>query len=361
MRRLNGDDGATTILVALLLPVVLLGSAALALDLGSMYVERRQLQNGADSAALGVARDCASDPVACTQAIADASADSLAGANADQGPGNFGPASVSLLCGTIPGLNPCPADEQPAADTVTDTPYVKARATGWNAPLLGQFLGYGGQQMSADAVAALAERRGMVGARAPFALCAENTDNAPGYPTTGEPLLLFSGGTWTPNPAAIGQKYPLWSNGNPAEPNAATNKCGLGSSWKGWIDDELYTLPGWVDSGDGSAVGHLTYLTEAAPTCDINTNNGQISGDCRFVIPICTSLNLPLPKEGDLYCPMFGAFEFTDIKPVTSTEPNGWKTIYGEYLGPRQVDGGTWTSEEPEEGQPYIMVPRMVG
>ena len=374
MRRVNGDAGATTVLVALLLPVILLGFGALALDVGSMHLQKRQLQNGADAAALGVARDCASDPDLCTQSIAETSADLLAAANGNGGPGNLGAGYTELLCGTIPGLSPCPAAFAPDPATVGPNYYVKARTSGWNAPLLSQFLGNSGREVRADATAALAERRGLVGAKAPFALCVENTEVVPGYPVVGAtvdpshpgypgavnvPLLTGSYPSYQANEDAVGQKYPLWSNGN-SEANAATNKCGLGSSWKGWIDDEVYTLPDWVDSGSGSAVGDLTYLTEALPTCQIDTNNGKITGDCRFIIPLCTT-DRPGPIEGDIWCPVWGAFEFTDIKPVDSTEPNGWKTIYGEFLGGRQVDGGEWTTEEPADGQPYVLVPRMIG
>ena len=58
MRRMNGDEGATAIIVALVL-VVLLGISAIALDGGNLIWERRQLQNSADAAALSMAIDCA--------------------------------------------------------------------------------------------------------------------------------------------------------------------------------------------------------------------------------------------------------------------------------------------------------------
>nr|WP_307800737.1 MULTISPECIES: Tad domain-containing protein [unclassified Arthrobacter] len=45
-------------IVAILL-VVLMGCAALAVDVGAMYAEKAQLQNGADAAALAIAGDCA--------------------------------------------------------------------------------------------------------------------------------------------------------------------------------------------------------------------------------------------------------------------------------------------------------------
>lgn len=52
------ERGAASIMVAVLL-VALLGCAALAVDVGAMYSEKAQLQNGADFSALAVAQDCA--------------------------------------------------------------------------------------------------------------------------------------------------------------------------------------------------------------------------------------------------------------------------------------------------------------
>ena len=52
------ERGASAVIVAFLM-VLLLGFAALAVDVGAMYAEKAQLQNGADSAALAVAGSCA--------------------------------------------------------------------------------------------------------------------------------------------------------------------------------------------------------------------------------------------------------------------------------------------------------------
>lgn len=60
-RLLRQESGATAVLVALLM-IPLIGVAALAVDVGAMYWENAQLQNGADAAALAVAKDC-SDPI----------------------------------------------------------------------------------------------------------------------------------------------------------------------------------------------------------------------------------------------------------------------------------------------------------
>ncbi|MBT8214512.1 MAG: hypothetical protein KJP12_04740, partial [Acidimicrobiia bacterium] len=52
------EEGATLVFVAVIL-VALLALAAFAVDFGRMYEERRQLQNGADAAAVAIAEDCA--------------------------------------------------------------------------------------------------------------------------------------------------------------------------------------------------------------------------------------------------------------------------------------------------------------
>ena len=52
------ERGAVAVIVAGVM-VVLLGFAALAVDVGAIYAEKAQLQNGADAAALAVATDCA--------------------------------------------------------------------------------------------------------------------------------------------------------------------------------------------------------------------------------------------------------------------------------------------------------------
>ena len=55
--RLSDERGATAVVFALLL-VPVLGFAAIAVDVGSLYAERARLQVAADAAALAVAQDC---------------------------------------------------------------------------------------------------------------------------------------------------------------------------------------------------------------------------------------------------------------------------------------------------------------
>lgn len=86
MRRMNEQDGAVAVLVALLL-VVLLGFGAISVDVGQLYQERRELQNGADAAAMAAAHDCAKGVVDCSMTGAEINdtIDAYASANANDG------------------------------------------------------------------------------------------------------------------------------------------------------------------------------------------------------------------------------------------------------------------------------------
>jgi hypothetical protein len=74
MQRIDGEEGATAVLVAVML-VVLFGFGALVLDVGNLYWERRSLQNGADAAALAAAQDFAEGSDATARITAEQYAD----------------------------------------------------------------------------------------------------------------------------------------------------------------------------------------------------------------------------------------------------------------------------------------------
>lgn len=76
----DSEKGAAAIIVAVLM-VALLGCAAVAVDVGAMYAEKAQIQNGADATALAIAGDCAKG-LNCATAMA-ATSNRLADANAN--------------------------------------------------------------------------------------------------------------------------------------------------------------------------------------------------------------------------------------------------------------------------------------
>jgi hypothetical protein len=89
MRRLTAvktpnEGGAISVIVAIVL-VTLLGFTAIAVDVGVIYSERAQLQNGADASAIALAQQCARDANGVDCSTTSALAATLANANALDG------------------------------------------------------------------------------------------------------------------------------------------------------------------------------------------------------------------------------------------------------------------------------------
>ncbi|MEY4873905.1 MAG: hypothetical protein RJB41_607 [Actinomycetota bacterium] len=99
--------------------LVILGSGALVIDYGALWSERRQLQNGADAAALAVAIDCAK--TTCVQS--QATALNYAQLNAADS------SALVRLCGRGAGLTAC---AQVPPGTSNAVGYVQAVASTWN-------------------------------------------------------------------------------------------------------------------------------------------------------------------------------------------------------------------------------------
>jgi len=80
IRRDRRERGAVAVVVAISM-VVLMGFVAISVDVGSIYDDHQQLQNGADAGALAIAESCQRDMTKCTQTIANAAGDQYAKAN----------------------------------------------------------------------------------------------------------------------------------------------------------------------------------------------------------------------------------------------------------------------------------------
>jgi Flp pilus assembly protein TadG len=116
MRRIDfrRDDGVVAIIVALLFSsLVIVGVLAIVIDGGSLYRERRVLQNSSDSAALANAQECALETSRCSSTVF---ATSYTNANSPDSLSN-----VKELCGKSTGvitisLNSCaPIQTKPFA------------------------------------------------------------------------------------------------------------------------------------------------------------------------------------------------------------------------------------------------------
>jgi Flp pilus assembly protein TadG len=90
------------VVVCLLMGTVLLGVAALVIDVGQLYQERAQLQDGADAAALAVAKSCILGT--CTTSTALSTAQTYANENTTDGV-----AGVGTVCGYADSLTACGA------------------------------------------------------------------------------------------------------------------------------------------------------------------------------------------------------------------------------------------------------------
>jgi Flp pilus assembly protein TadG len=82
-RHATEERGAAAVIVALLM-VVLLGCAAISVDVGMLYAERAQLQNGADAGALAIAQDCATNGTTACQGRSAAASQDLATKNSNR-------------------------------------------------------------------------------------------------------------------------------------------------------------------------------------------------------------------------------------------------------------------------------------
>lgn len=92
-RKPDGERGAAGVLVAVLM-LVLIGTGAIAVDVGQIYAERAQLQNGADAGALAVIRAC--HTAECSQTEAEAIAQELADGNSNDASSNLFEVDMSV-------------------------------------------------------------------------------------------------------------------------------------------------------------------------------------------------------------------------------------------------------------------------
>jgi hypothetical protein len=138
-KRIRDERGATAVLVGILM-VPLLGFAAISVDVGALYSERAQLQNGADAAALAIAQECAEDNK-CDAPSALAS--TFANLNSNDGASNVltptfpTPKSVLVTTSTKDAATGAPSLSHPFARFIgINASTVEAKAVAeWGSPL----------------------------------------------------------------------------------------------------------------------------------------------------------------------------------------------------------------------------------
>lgn len=171
----GNDDGVVAVMVAVLI-VALLGFAAMAVDAGAYYAERRQMQTAADAAALAGVQDLPDSPTAAT-----ASADNYAAINSPEADDR----------GFTIGSTFAPNDTITAELTDPDMGLFFAR-----------FLGLETARVQARAVAVVGSPRTYGSGLMPFGIMANGTTQSPyGYTPGGViPLVVDNGaqsqGNW---------------------------------------------------------------------------------------------------------------------------------------------------------------------
>lgn len=362
MQRLRGDDGAVAVVVAILM-VAMLGFGALVLDSGSLYAERRQLQNGADAAALAAAPDCAL-PAGCAT-TAQGTAVAKAGQNANDGSALVASPSGPAVCGSGGGLPPCspvsgigPWDCRPLPSGILATAdYVQVRTQTLSdgsslvPPVLAQVLapGYAGSTVRACARAswggagAMASAIPLIISNCEFeALVGSPPSNfapPPPYPpypdASWEQTLYFHDTT----EAAAGDC--------PAGPSGGDDPLSGGFGWLESTDCQATSsVDGWYDASPGTSpgndckanqlddyVGQTVYIPIYDRTNGLNGANGQygVLGYAAFVLTgyhLGGSYSVPsiitgqktcavLPTEGSQRC--ISGFFTQALTPTSGT------------------------------------------
>jgi len=136
MQRLTDDRGAVGVMVALLM-IPLIGFAAIAIDVSGMWVQRQQLQTGADAGALAIAQNCAALRPEC--ASAGTSAQVMSAANVNSGPSTA--LVTTLTSSKVTVKNSGVRDNLFAPILGHDQTPISASATAeWGAPVKGTSL-----------------------------------------------------------------------------------------------------------------------------------------------------------------------------------------------------------------------------
>ncbi len=280
----GADEGAVAVLVAVLFGGgVLLGMAALSLDVGNLYAERRQLQNGADSAALAVAQDaalnCSTGP--CTPTTR---AQGYANANARDGVSN-----VLEVCGS--GWAAVPACGAQTGPAITQCPGVPGGVTTWVRVRTGTSTTGGSTLLPPWFAQALAGNAGYSGST--VLACAQAALGAPSLGTAGLPLTLSlcewnaytaNGSNFAPPPPY--PPYPVnFEHAIYFHDTTGAAHCGAGPSGA-----DLPGGFGWLDTASSTCAAQINDQSWV----DDNTGNA-IPSDCRSVIASLVGTVIFLP------------------------------------------------------------------
>ena len=245
------DRGAVGIFTAIVV-VVLFGFLGLAVDVGAMYDERRQLANGADAAVLAIAEDCALGVISCDQATANVIAAGFASANARDGAAAVDSVTIDRVAQTV----------RVVTSTLTDD------GGRLFEPFFAEVIGYDGTTVRAAAAAQWGFPRSMRGVL---------------------PLIIseceFPQGT----PLPTAERILYFHDGNPTEPCNA--QAGQDSDGDGFLAAGF----GWLATASGCQIDLATGMWRAADP-GASPTTGCSVGDISSLLGEPT----PLPIFDDL-------------------------------------------------------------
>ncbi len=340
----EGDDGVILVWVALML-VALVGMGALVIDIGALYVERRELQNGADAAALAVAQDCAAGD--CGSGGGTVQAQKYANLNANDGVSAVDP---STPCGVGPGLAACSTGAPSGAagatgwvrvGTSTKDPDGRSEVSFLLAPVISSLTG---KTVTADAIAAWGPMGGGAVVPLVFSLCewkALGGDLDAGTFAAGVKAVTFHG----TNPSSVDC---------PIGPSGLDLPGGFGRVIAANCETDL-TVGEWADVDTGANL---------AADCDVKSWQNQV-----VVIAIFDETNGKTGANGAYHIAGFVGFKVVGYRIVASRGGGGVQRfgsctpdspsdqyLCGEFT-PVSQDGGTFGTG-PDFGARII---KMVG
>jgi hypothetical protein len=244
MRRVN-DEGAVAVLLVIVV-VVLIGMAAMVVDVGALWSERRQLQNGADAGSLAVAQLCAGGD--CSGYATEAQ--NYANENSNDGASN-----VQEVCGSVSaGLPACgdPPSTTPSGQgwAMVETQTGTSAGPGLLPPFLAQALvpGYNGQTVHAASIANWGAPSGITGGLAlTFSECEwlDATEQGTQYASYTD----LAAGVWPTDSSGASLERTIYlhdtSNALPCPAGPAGSDLPGGF---GWLDDTGSTCYATTDS-----------------------------------------------------------------------------------------------------------------
>lgn len=308
------ETGAIALIVAMVVGMgVLIGAASISIDVGSLYAQRRQVQNGADAAAFSLAKICANSPSACNSSSAP-SLSTLAGLNgkATLSDSVSTPAYPNGICvmnlpaGTTTDLPLCGAPSGTFVDcpelptALAGRSYVEVRTqtlvngTHVLPPIIAQGLGFQGANVQACARVAYGPAGLGPINTLPITMSYCDWKAAVGY------VDPANAGTFANPPKGA---YPGYGSTNPWPASEAT----VGSA-----KDTSYNCPTW---NGHTAPGGFGWLDQSGSGCSANVTGGWATGDTGN--NYACSLT---PYFGKLvYLPIFDCVTDTVVSPITSS------------------------------------------